>query len=145
MRSFVRRLCLSACALVAIAAAASACGAAQDSSTVLATTVVVKALTTPDVHAHYTISLTCGSGAATLTAQGIHAPTARAGSACRFLTAHPDIFTSQHTCMTVDGGSAAVTETARGKTIKSCIGGMMGAGSEGALLRRFHALIFGSG
>jgi hypothetical protein len=141
MRLPAQRLCRSACAL-AIAAAASACGAAKDSSTAVSTAVVVKALTTPDVHVHYTITLTCGSGAR-LTAQGIHVPGADAKAACAFLNAHSAIFSTQHTCMTVDGGSAAVTETRQGKTIKSCIGGMMGTGDEGQLLQHFQALIFG--
>jgi hypothetical protein len=109
---------------------------------VLVTTVVVKAVPTPDVHTHYTISLTC-EPTDTLTGKGITAPAANARTACAFLRAHPSIFTTRHTCMTIDGGSAAVTETLRGKTIKSCIGGQMGTGSEGQSLKQFQALILG--
>jgi hypothetical protein len=125
-----------------VAGAASACGAAQEGSTGFVTTVVVKAVPTPDVHTHYTISLTCGATDA-LTGKGIAAPDGNARTACAFLHAHPSIFTTQHTCMTIDGGSAAVTETLRGKTIRSCIGGMMGTGVEGRLLRLFQGLILG--
>jgi hypothetical protein len=102
---------------------------------------VIKAVPTPDVRMHYTVSLTCGSDA-TLAAQGIKTA-ADASGACAFLKAHPSLFQTQHTCVTVDGGSAAVTETSGGKTFKSCIGGMMGTDREGALLRQFQALLLG--
>jgi hypothetical protein len=126
--------------LPAIAVVVSACGTASEGSTLPTTSVVVKAVPTPDVRVHYTVSLTCGS-TDTLTAMGI---TARddASTACAFLRSHPALFTTRHMCVTVDGGSAAVTETTQGKTSRSCIGGRTGGG-EGVLLRQFQTLLFG--
>jgi hypothetical protein len=104
-------------------------------------TVLIKAQPTIDVRAHYAITLRCGAHAS-LTGRGIRVDGAKAPPACAFLAAHPGLFATHHMCVTVDGGSAAVTETSGGRTVRSCIGGNMGAGAEAGLLHRFQSLVF---
>jgi hypothetical protein len=126
-----------------VAAAFAGCGqvSAGDLSTAIPTTVLIKAQPTIDVKAHYSITLTCGAHTS-LTGKGIAVAGAKAAPACAFLTRYPELFRTRHMCVTVDGGSAAVTETSVGHTVKSCIGGNLGTGAEGALLHRFQTLVF---
>ena len=129
---------------VFLAGALAGCGqvGAAEPSTASPTTVLIKAQPTIDVKAHYAITLTCGEHAS-LTGKGITVAGAKAASACALLARHPELFRTRHMCVTVDGGSAAVTETSAGHTVRSCIGGNMGTGAEAALLHRFQTLVFG--
>jgi hypothetical protein len=128
---------------VLVAAGLAGCGqsGAADPSTATPTTVLIKAQPTIDVRAHYAITLTCGAQPS-LTGKGIAVAGAKAAPACAFLTHHPELFRTHHMCVTVDGGSAAVTQTSEGHTVRSCIGGNMGSGAEGLLLHRFQTLVF---
>ena len=126
-----------------VAAAFAGCGqvGAAEPSPAATTTVLMKAQPTIDVRAHYSITLTCGASDS-LTSKGIAVSGAKAAPACAFLARHPELFRTRHMCVTVDGGSAAVTQTSSAHTFKSCIGGNMGPGAEGALLHRFQTLVF---
>jgi hypothetical protein len=128
---------------VLLAAGLAGCGQAgpADSSAPTPTTVLIKAQPTIDVRAHYAITLTCGAHAS-LTGKGIAVAGTKAAPACAFLTHHPELFRTRHMCVTVDGGSAAVTVTSQGHTVRSCIGGNMGAGAEALALHRFQTLVF---